>query len=49
MGAVVDFVDLHVAGWHWPAFNLADSVIMIGAGLFILDEIRRVRQKALPT
>ena len=49
MGAVVDFIDLHVAGWHWPAFNLADSVIMIGAGLFILDEIRRVRQKALPT
>lgn len=49
MGAVVDFVDLHVAGWHWPAFNLADSVIMIGAGLFILDEIKRVRQKAQPT
>jgi len=43
-GYVVDFVDWHYSGWHWPAFNFADSFIMIGAGLFILDEIRRVRQ-----
>jgi signal peptidase II len=44
LGAVVDFVDLHAAGWHWPAFNLADSVIVLGAGLFILDELRRVKR-----
>jgi len=30
-GAVVDYLDLHVAGWHWPAFNLADVGIVIGA------------------
>ena len=42
-GYVVDFIDWHYAGWHWPAFNFADSFIMVGAGLFILDEIRRVR------
>lgn len=33
--AVVDFIDLHVAGHHWPAFNLADSVIVIGVGLLM--------------
>ncbi len=36
-GAVADFVDVHVMGHHWPAFNLADSAIVIGAGLMILD------------
>lgn len=36
-GAVADFVDVHVAGWHWPAFNLADSAIVLGAILMILE------------
>ena len=36
-GAVADFVDLHYAGLHWPAFNVADSAIVIGAILMILD------------
>ena len=36
-GHVVDFVDLHAFGWHWPAFNLADSGITVGAGLVILE------------
>ena len=36
-GHVVDFLDLHALGWHWPAFNLADSAISIGAGLLILE------------
>lgn len=36
-GHVVDFVDLHAAGWHWPAFNVADSGITVGAGLVILE------------
>ncbi|HWT71071.1 MAG TPA: signal peptidase II [Oxalicibacterium sp.] len=41
-GHVIDFLDFHVRGWHWPAFNVADSAIFIGAVLFILDELRRV-------
>ena len=34
--AVVDFLDFHYAGWHWPAFNVADIAICIGAGLAAL-------------
>ena len=36
-GHVVDFVDLHAAGWHWPAFNVADSGITVGAVILILE------------
>lgn len=36
-GHVVDFVDLHAGGWHWPAFNVADSAITVGAVLLILE------------
>jgi signal peptidase II len=36
-GHVVDFLDFHAAGWHWPAFNVADSAITVGAALLILD------------
>ena len=36
-GAVVDFLDFHYESWHWPAFNLADSAIFIGAALLIWD------------
>lgn len=36
-GHVVDFLDLHAAGWHWPAFNLADSGITLGAGILIVE------------
>ena len=42
-GHVIDFLDFHVGGWHWPAFNLADSAITVGAMLLIYDELRRVR------
>src|SRR6516225_11334716 len=42
-GHVIDFLDFHVGGWHWPAFNLADSAITIGAILLVIDELRRVR------
>ena len=35
-GAVVDFVDVHWRGWHWPAFNVADSAITIGVALLAL-------------
>ena len=44
-GAVVDFIDVHYHGWHWPAFNLADSAISIGATLIVINEIRRALQQ----
>ena len=34
-GKVVDFIDVYVQTWHWPAFNIADAAITIGAGLWI--------------
>ncbi|HEX2650994.1 MAG TPA: signal peptidase II [Burkholderiales bacterium] len=36
-GHVVDFLDFHAAGWHWPAFNVADSGITVGAVILILE------------
>ena len=39
-GHVVDFLDFHFAGWHFWAFNVADSAITLGAGLLILDSFR---------
>lgn len=38
-GHVVDFLDFHAAGWHWPAFNIADSAITIGAIALLLTSI----------
>ena len=38
-GAVADFLDFHVMGFHWPAFNLADSMITVGAVVLILDSL----------
>jgi signal peptidase II len=43
-GYVVDFLDFHYAGIHFPAFNLADSAITLGAACLILDEVLRVRR-----
>ncbi len=43
-GYVVDFLQVHAGGWYFPAFNVADSAITIGAILLILDELRRVRR-----
>lgn len=43
-GYVVDFIQVHAGGWYFPAFNVADSAITIGAILLILDELRRVRR-----
>ena len=38
-GHVVDFLDFHAAGWHWPAFNVADSAITLGAVALILESL----------
>ena len=43
-GYVVDFLDFHLRGWHFPAFNVADSAITVGAACLILDELLRVRK-----
>jgi signal peptidase II len=43
-GAVVDFLDFHLAGWHWPAFNLADSAITAGAVLWVLASFLEQRE-----
>ena len=43
-GYVVDFLDFHWGAMHFPAFNVADSGITIGAACLILDEILRVRR-----
>jgi len=40
-GHVVDFVDVHAFGWHWPAFNLADAAISVGAALLVADGLVR--------
>ncbi|KAF0164689.1 MAG: signal peptidase II [Rhodocyclaceae bacterium] len=38
--AVVDFLDFHLAGYHWPAFNVADSAITVGVVLMLLHQFR---------
>lgn len=47
-GQVTDFLDFHIGAWHWPAFNIADSAITIGAILLVLDELRRVNRNRKP-
>lgn len=44
IGAVVDFVDVHAYGYHWPAFNAADSAITCGAVLLVWDALRAKRE-----
>ena len=39
-GYVIDFIDVHYQAWHWPAFNVADSAITIGAALLLLDAMQ---------
>jgi signal peptidase II len=38
-GAVVDFLDAHAAGYHWPAFNVADSAISLGVALLVWQQV----------
>ncbi len=45
-GFVVDFLDFYVGGYHWPAFNVADSSITTGAGLLVLDSFSTARHEA---
>ncbi|HYC61701.1 MAG TPA: signal peptidase II, partial [Thermoanaerobaculia bacterium] len=45
-GAVVDFLDFHALGYHWPAFNVADAAISCGAVLLVWDALRGKRKPA---
>jgi signal peptidase II len=45
-GYVIDFIDLYLASWHWPAFNVADSCICVGAALLVCHEWRSSRAAA---
>lgn len=44
-GSVVDFLDFHLRGYHWPAFNVADISICVGVGIFILSSLTRPVKK----
>ncbi|MDB5865139.1 MAG: lspA [Betaproteobacteria bacterium] len=46
LGAVVDFLDFHALGYHWPAFNVADAAISCGAVLLIWDALRTKRPQS---
>jgi signal peptidase II len=48
IGRVTDFLLFHYAGWSWPAFNVADSAITVGAALLILDSFRVGRRDSAP-
>jgi signal peptidase II len=43
---VADFLDFHAAGYHWPAFNVADSAISVGVGLLLYDGLFESRRKS---
>jgi signal peptidase II len=43
-GAVADFLDFHMGQWHWPAFNLADSAIVVGVAILMLDSFITVEE-----
>jgi signal peptidase II len=40
LGYVIDFVDVYYQQWHWPAFNVADSAITLGAIMLVIDAFR---------
>ncbi|MDD5758076.1 MAG: signal peptidase II [Desulfobulbaceae bacterium] len=43
LGAVVDFLDVYWQGYHWPAFNIADSAITVGVGIFLIAHLVQFR------
>lgn len=44
-GAVIDFLDFHVAGYHWPAFNIADTAIFLGVVTLLCDSVLKGTKK----
>lgn len=49
LGAVVDFIDAHYAGWHWPTFNMADVAIVCGVSVLISVSLWPTSTLAKPT
>ena len=45
-GRVTDFLDFYIRDYHWPAFNVADSALVVGCGLLFLETLRPKRQAA---
>jgi signal peptidase II len=45
-GMVRDFIDVHYKDWHWPAFNVADSLLCIGVFLLLLAGVVKSRQRS---
>jgi signal peptidase II len=45
-GRVTDFLEFYVGNYHWPTFNVADSAIVVGCGLLLLEQVRSKRQAA---
>ncbi|WP_218574865.1 signal peptidase II [Reyranella sp. CPCC 100927] len=43
-GAVFDFADFHVSGWHWPAFNVADAAIVLGVAALLVESVFRPQE-----
>jgi signal peptidase II len=41
-GQVIDFLDFHLRGWHWPAFNIADMAIVVAAIALVLQSLMSV-------
>ncbi len=46
IGHVIDFIDIYIKDWHWPAFNIADSAITIGAVMMVIDGLRGQKNAA---
>lgn len=46
LGGVVDFLDVHAFGWHWPSFNIADMALTVGTAVMLVAMAQRPRQKA---
>ena len=45
-GYVIDFIDVYYESWHWPAFNVADAAISVGAFLLLLDAFQGGKEKS---
>lgn len=47
IGEVIDFLDVYWKSYHWPAFNVADSLICVGVGLMVIDMFREERRQKM--